>query len=725
MPSSRPSDRPDERPGDQPIDRRALVDRHRIRRDAVDPRAPLQIGNGEFALTVDATGLQTFPESHPAAGRDPADPGSLLGTQSQWGWHSTPRDPEPGVEEAVRTYTTPRGELPYVDLSGRTSTTGPDGGTAEELWLRGNPHRLMLGWIGLAPRTAGRTAWGPEDLQVHEQVHDLWTGIISSEVTLAGVRLSLRTAVHPHRDAVAVEITSAGAEPPTLALRFPHGSEAWGNAARWVEEGHTTRLQGREDDLRIRRILDATQYTVTPRSDGALVAEQPAAHCVTLHPAAHEPGDTWRLALTFDDGDGGGAGEVGAGAARPGAASPAPVPAPAEVFAASARGWEEFWSSGGVVDLSESTDPRAAELERRIVLSQQLTAINCAGSTPPQETGLMVNSWRGKFHLEMHWWHAAHFPVWGRPELLARSMRWYREILPQARATAAAQHARGARWPKQVGPEGRESPSDIGPFLIWQQPHPIHLAELLRRAGQPGVVEELGEIVEATAEFMVDHLAPDGADHALSPPLIPAQECYGDVKTELTDPTFELASWWWTLRLAEEWRERRGAAPSEELRRARERLPAPAERDGVYAAVRHPVLDRREDHPSVLGALGVTPSTPLIDPSTMARTLDDVLADWQWETTWGWDFPMVAMTATRVGRPDLAVEALLRDAEKNTMLSTGHAWQAEGLPTYLPANGGLLIAVALMAAGWDGSADAPGFPDGFVVRHEGIAPLPE
>lgn len=48
----------------------------------------------------------------------------------------------------------------------------------------------------------------------------------------------------------------------------------------------------------------------------------------------------------------------------------------------------------------------------------------------------------------------------------------------------------------------------------------------------------------------------------------------------------------------------------------------------------------------------------------------------------------------------------------------------EDLPAHLPANGGLLIATALMAAGWDGSADAPGFPDGFVVRHEGIAPLP-
>ena len=59
---------------------------------------------------------------------------------------------------------------------------------------------------------------------------------------------------------------------------------------------------------------------------------------------------------------------------------------------------------------------------------------------------------------------------------------WYSGILPMARATARRQGYRGARWPKMVGPDGRESPSGIGVFLIWQQPHPIYLAELVYRA---------------------------------------------------------------------------------------------------------------------------------------------------------------------------------------------------------------------------------------------------
>ena len=63
---------------------------------------------------------------------------------------------------------------------------------------------------------------------------------------------------------------------------------------------------------------------------------------------------------------------------------------------------------------------------------------------------------------------------------------------------------------------------------------------------------------------------------------------------------------------------------------------------------------------------------------------------------------MVAMTAARLGEPDLAVGALLLDTPKNR-----HAQRpqlpASGLTVYLPGNGGLLTAVAMMAAGWDGA----------------------
>lgn len=42
--------------------------------------------------------------------------------------------------------------------------------------------------------------------------------------------------------------------------------------------------------------------------------------------------------------------------------------------------------------MTRGTDRRVGEPQRRIMLSGYLTAVNCAGSMPPQETGLLAIS---------------------------------------------------------------------------------------------------------------------------------------------------------------------------------------------------------------------------------------------------------------------------------------------------------------------------------------------
>ena len=140
------------------------------------------------------------------------------------------------------------------------------------------------------------------------------------------------------------------------------------------------------------------------------------------------------------------------------------IPDAEKIINSSITSWQNFWETGGAIDLSESKDPRAFELERRIVLSRYLTKIQCSGSLPPQETGLTFNSWYGKFHLEMYWWHGVHFVLWEKPELLERSISWYKNNLINAEKTAQRQGYEGVRWPKMVGCNGRESPSSIGVF---------------------------------------------------------------------------------------------------------------------------------------------------------------------------------------------------------------------------------------------------------------------
>ena len=282
-----------------------------------------------------------------------------------------------------------------------------------------------------------------------------------------------------------------------------------------------------------------------------------------------------------------------------------------------------------------------------------------------------------------------------------------------------------------TAPGGRESPSEVGVFLIWQQPHPIYYAELCHRAhpDQQTLVRHR-QIVFATADFLASYPVWDeaGGRYVLGPALIPAQESYGSTRRRNLNPTFELAYWYWALETAQRWRERLGQEREPAWDRVIQKLSRPTVRDGVYTGIETPPYTITRDHPSMLAAYGFVPATPLIDPDTMKRTLDQVLKNWDWPSTWGWDYPLLAMTAARLGEPEKAVDALFLDSPKNRYLANGHNYQSARLPLYLPGNGGLLAAVALMTAGWDGAPDRPhpGFPDNgkWKLRWEGLQRMP-
>jgi len=671
------------------VDRRGCVARHNPQITDLLVRAPLSVGNGEFAFTADATGLQTFPELY-------GDSFPLC-TQSQWGWHSFP--PPKGLGPADL-------RLEPYDTYGRQVGYPTSAKGQEELyrWLRENPHRLHLGRIGLAFQAR------PDQLKDVRQKLDLWTGILHSSFLFDGQPVRLETACHPELDLLAVRIVSPllSAGRLGVVLEFPYGSPEMAAADWGRPEAHRSRMQARGPRrVDIARELDGDSYWVSLSWEELCEIRQEGPHRFLLRPAGGQ--GQLAFACLFSP--------------RPYVAS---LPTADRVFAASAAHWERFWSQGGAIELAGSRDTRARELERRIVLSQYLTAIQCAGSMPPQETGLTLNSWYGKFHLEMHWWHAAHFPLWGRAALLERSLDWYRRILPQARRTARRQGYAGARWPKMVGPEGRDSPSPIGPLLVWQQPHPIALAELCYRAHPDRrTLERYRELVFESAEFMASFAVWDerGRRYVLGPPVIPAQENHPPRQS--WNPTFELEYWAHGLALAQRWRRRLGLAPEPRWERVRTHLAALPVQEGVYLAHENcpeTYTLRNRDHPSMLAALGVLPGSK-VDRETMRRTLRKVLEVWRWQDTWGWDYPMIAMTAARLGEPETAVDALLMETPKNRWALNGHVWQRPNLPLYLPANGGLLAATAMMAAGWEGAPQqhAPGFPRrGWTLRWEGL-----
>lgn len=283
-----------------------------------------------------------------------------------------------------------------------------------------------------------------------------------------------------------------------------------------------------------------------------------------------------------------------------------------------------------------------------------------------------------------------------------------------AKISAGTFHTVDAAAAITTGPTTPTGPSSprrvIGAFILWQQPHIIYLLELLYAEGRPHrFLAEHYPLVEATADFMADFVAEHNGLFELPPPLVPAQESYLADRSHTANPTFELTYWSWALGVANEWRRRLNLTASDRWARVGARMRPPLLMpDKTYAAVTTPPYLIREDHPSMLMAYGWIPHSHQIQPDAMAATLDAVWNTWDLQSTWGWDYPVMSMTATRLSDLGRAVNALLVPSAKNTFLPNGHAAQRPGfLSLYLPANGGLLAAVAHLSAAADAGESMP------------------
>lgn len=692
-----------------PIDREALVKRHNPVVRSVDPSAPLTVGNGGFAFTVDVTGLQSFGDYYHKNGIP-------LETLARWCWVKDENTKGYTMADASRTYVQPDGK--EITLPSKQSSPAGD-------FFRRNPRQHPLGQLSLEWIKPDGTAFVPADVQNPEQTLDLWRGTITSRYQLGGVPVTVVTVCDPDSDTIAIHLESDLAQRGQLRVRlaFPRGHDPKVKntpGLDWThpEEHRSTAVSPTEID----REVQGTRYRVTTSQP-----LQPAGpHAFRFTPSTRSVD----LNVRFSSGE----------------ASPERhLIGDMRLAARSADYWGKFWKQGAAVDFAGSTNPLAQKLEERIVLSRYLTATQCAGDVPPQESGLTCNTWYGKHHTEMVWWHTAHFALWGEPAQTARNLDWFVSQLPTARALAKERGLSGARWAKMVGPDGIESPGG-NPMIVWNQPHPIYLAELLRREDSgDAYFKKYQTLVAETAEAMITMLKldPKRDRYVLGPPLWIAQEIHDQATSQ--NPAYELAYWRWAIEVAQRWRVQAGQSREKHWDDVLAKLSPLPIFEGKYTALEsHPDTwtnpASRHDHPSFLMALGFLPGGPDVDRATMDRTLTAVLKEWDWEAKiWGWDYPMIAMTATRLGRPADAVEVLLRDGPNNRYTPNGHCpqgsdnvrkKQSEGRPeiaVYLPANGSFLAAVALMVGGWDGCKEEfPGFPkDGtWTIRAEGMQRSP-
>ncbi len=729
----------------KPIDRKAVVSRNNPKVSAADPLAALSVGNGHFATTVDVTGMQSYPLDY----RE----GIPLNAMSDWGWHSFPNTENMTRAETERTFRFPHRQHDEV-----YAVEYKQGGRQQEAtnYFRVNPHRLNLGAIGLELTHENGEQIALDELTDIRQELKLYDGVLESAFSADGESVDVTTAALEDNDAVIYRIKTPLLQDgrANVSIRFPYptGKHA-DDASDWTKpERHTSRIVKTElHAALIEHCIDTTRYYLMLNWEGEATVQECALHHFRLSTTDNVLAfkaeyvtsqlsalNTQRSTSFVFDQD----------------------------LRAVIRSWNRWWSEGAIVDFSQCTDPRTPELERRVVLSQYLTRINCSNSLPPQETGLTYNSWFGRPHLEMTWWHMVHFALWNRPEVLEQVLEWYNNVAyPEAKKIAERQGFKDIRWMKMTDPWAGEAPSNTGSFLIWQQPHYIYMAEEMYRAQPtPETVAKYARQVEETALFMADFATLDPTTHTYH--LKGSTAMQESMSKDFSyDHPFEQVYWRYGLVTAQRWRERQGLPRHAEWDDIIQHLASLPQAEGIYTAGSplHPFdqattskdfdpfktpeqngqrriskedfeKKSHSDHPAILGVAALFPSTaytsstpiaPFYTPTTMQATLLHILQHWNWATTWGWDFGMTAMATARLNQPDEAIRILLSDYTKNTYLLSGHNFQtADRLRIYLPGNGALLTAIAMMCAGWDGCPEVnnPGFPhDGtWNVRWEGL-----
>jgi hypothetical protein len=155
----------------QRIDRKALVERHKVINIQADSLGSLSVGNGRFAFTADVTGLQSFPEYYAH--------GIPLGTQSEWGWHSFKDTVGYKFNETLKTY-----QINGRPISYSVQVNTPKRSREAADWFRQNVHRLQLGNLGFEIIKKNGSVAGIADIKNIHQELNMWRGEIKSHFTV-------------------------------------------------------------------------------------------------------------------------------------------------------------------------------------------------------------------------------------------------------------------------------------------------------------------------------------------------------------------------------------------------------------------------------------------------------------------------------------------------------------------------------------------------------------
>lgn len=347
---------------------------------------------------------------------------------------------------------------------------------------------------------------------------------------------------------------------------------------------------------------------------------------------------------------------------------------------------DEFWKcDNGIIIDNE-------ELVKKMVLSKYLLHVNSTGIYPPQESGLTYNCWNSKFHLEMHLIHSLWNIYNNHVGDLVKSFDYYLSIMPSSLKRASLNGYNGLRFPKMTGPDGEDSPSNIGPLLIWQAPHILFmLQEIYYLYNKENIIKKYEPLISGTIDFMISFLTLKDSKYQMLDPLLEA--CESIPLDRCQNPSFELEYWRYTL-------ERQPKIDTVLYGHQRydylditSKIITPKEDDGIYLKT-YGVIDKYDlykDHPTE-GFLMSFFKSKIVDKEKMVKTIDYILKNMDLSSYWGWDFPFLGLSLLNCGEIEKSIEVTQLNTINNQYLYNGYNTSPrDDLKAYLPGNGAFLI----------------------------------
>ena len=347
---------------------------------------------------------------------------------------------------------------------------------------------------------------------------------------------------------------------------------------------------------------------------------------------------------------------------------------------------DEFWKcDNGIIIDNE-------ELVKKMVLSKYLLHVNSTGIYPPQESGLTYNCWNSKFHLEMHLIHSLWNIYNNHVGDLVKSFDYYLSIMPSSLKRASLNGYKGLRFPKMTGPDGEDSPSNIGPLLIWQAPHILFmLQEIYYLYNKENIIKKYEPLISGTIDFMISFLTLKDSKYQMLDPLLEA--CESIPLDRCQNPSFELEYW-------RDYFERKPKIDTVLYGHQRydylditSKIITPKEDDGIYLKT-YGVIDKYDlykDHPTE-GFLMSFFKSKIVDKEKMVKTIDYILKNMDLSSYWGWDFPFLGLSLLNCGEIEKSIEVTQLNTINNQYLYNGYNTSPrDDLKAYLPGNGAFLI----------------------------------